>query len=172
MSGTFTQEWYTFLKKGTSLFAVVNIGGTGAPTLEKWQPNSAQITAAYSAAPTTGNAVAPAGFQGVASIARVSAGLYTIVLQQGYQRLLGVFPTFLVTTTGSPAAPIMGVIKPTAAGGLTASGTTFQVQFWATQVTKAIIDGDATATLPLVATDPASGEQIILEIIVDASGAI
>lgn len=157
-SSTFTPESYSLQKQRMTLFAVLNIGGTGAVTLQSWSPTSGQVTGAYSAASTSGaNSYSPGGAQGVASVSRVSAGLYTVTLQEGYQRLLGVHPTFLVPTTAIPAAPVMGVVKPAGTGGsLGTNLNSFNVQF----------------STGGVATDPASGEQIILKIDVDKSGVV
>jgi hypothetical protein len=91
---------FSFVKKKVSLFASVAIGASGAPTLST------------------------ALSRGIASISRVSAGLYTVTLQDRYQGLLGVRYT-LVLASGSPAAFQMAV----RANSVTAATPTLQVGF-------------------------------------------
>jgi hypothetical protein len=154
---TMTPESYSLNKQRVTLYAVMNIGASGAVTLQAWTPTAAQVTGAYSAAASsTSSALSPGGAQGIQSVSKEStAGQYTVALQDTYQRLLGVRATSIVATTGIPAAPDVGVVKPSGVNGLTTQNTVV-VQFSAAGV----------------ATDPASGEQILLEITLDKSGVI
>jgi hypothetical protein len=68
----------TFEKRPVKLFANVSIGATGAPTLNS-------------------------GSRGIASITRVSAGKYDVVLEDIYQKLLAASFN-LISTTGTDAA--------------------------------------------------------------------
>lgn len=70
------------------LFAVITIGGTGAPTL------------------TIGG--------GIASVSRTSAGLYVITLSDTYAKLLHV-ATQAVSSTSAQAAPMCTVVSETVA---------------------------------------------------------
>ena len=85
---------------------------------------------------------------GVKSITRNSAGNYTVVMAAPHVRLLAVNPTFLST---APAAAVMSVsASANVNGSTTASAPSITLQFQ---------NGSG------VATDPASGEEILLEII-------
>lgn len=100
------------------LFAEVAIGATGAPTL----------TAAKS--------------RGIASITRNSAGVYTVVLQDVYNRMFHARVTFKVSG-GLPAAPVVGIDSETVAS---------------TKTLKFVCSTGG------VATDPASGETMLIKI--------
>lgn len=100
------------------LFAVVTIGGTGAPTL------------------TIGG--------GITSISRTSAGLYVITLTDQYNKLLHV-SNQAVTSTSAQAAPLMTVVSETVA-----TTKIITIQFRAIDNT--------------TATDPASGEVLLIKI--------
>jgi len=132
---TFIDYSLSLHKRLVNLYAVVNIGATGAPTFQKWDP----VARSYSAAAAT-------GWKGVKSIVRVSAGLYTITLLQPYNVFLGAGVTFQQATAS--AAPL--TIWPTPNANLnSASAPTIQIQFLNTSG---------------VATDPASGEQIVINL--------
>ena len=130
MSNRFYNQFALSLEKGkTFLFGKVAIGATGAPTLDA--TNS----------------------KGIASITRNSAGKYTIVLQDVYNRFLGFQPT-LVVGTGTPAAPLCFVISETVA---TPATKNIVIQFTA-------VDGTT-------ATDPASGESLRFTVVLKGSSA-
>lgn len=168
----YTQFDYSLIKKKVSLFAVLDIGLSGAVTLKQWTPPRAGVAGAYSNAVTSQTTpYVPTGTQGVASATKEStAGQYTLGLQQGFQRLLGVKATFLVPTTGIPAAPIVGVVG--ISPGVDSNPGTITLQFSAPQVTTAQFGTGTDATLGAVATNPASGERIIVELILDDSSTI
>jgi len=73
----FTQFHLSLVKQPVALWGKVAIGASGAPTLD------ASLS------------------KGIASIVRNSAGLYTVTLQDGYQKFLGFVPT-IELAAGSP----------------------------------------------------------------------
>lgn len=81
----FQQFRYSLEKAVVDLYAVVDFGAAGAPTLD-----------------TSNNS------KGITSITRTGAGTYDIVLQDSYYKLLNVTGMFL-TATGGPAAPTIYV---------------------------------------------------------------
>jgi hypothetical protein len=117
----YTQFRYSKEKKVVDLFAKVTFGSSGAPTLVVAQS------------------------KGVKSIARNSAGDYTVTLGDKYPTLLGVKHTFANAT--APAAPAMYVKASTT--------STIEVVF------------NAVGT----ATDPASGEAVYLHFIFNDTSA-
>lgn len=104
-------------KEVKSLFAKVTIGALGAPTL-----------------------VNP-GSLGIASVSRVSAGLYRFTLTDAFMKLLAVKPMLLSAT---------------------AEDLTFQVKLETVATTKLIEVFTLTGG---VATDPASGDTLMLEFV-------
>ena len=90
---------YTLIKGQFELYCAVSVGAAGAVTLQRWNyPQMGQGSTApartYTAAPTTGGAAsfplaAAQGAEGVFSVARTAAGLWTVTLQDSYQRLVG-----------------------------------------------------------------------------------
>jgi hypothetical protein len=108
-----------------SLFATINFGATGAPTI-----------------------VSGTGM-GIASITRSSAGTYVIALTQPFNTLLGVRHTF-VDPSAAPASPSLYVSSNAVASR---SAPALTVVF------------NAAGT----ATDPASGESVLLEIVLNNS---
>jgi hypothetical protein len=168
----YTQFDFSLVRKKVTLFAVVDIGASGAATLKQWTPPAAAVAGAYSDAQTTpANAYSPAGTQGVATVTKeATAGQYTFTFQGSFTRLLGARHTCLVPTTGLPAAPILGVVGVTP--GVASAPGTITVQLAAPQVTTAQFGTGTDATLGSVATNPANGERIIFEFVLDDSSAI
>lgn len=111
---------YSYERDIYEIFMKVNIGASGAPTI----PTSSA--------------------KGVTSITRNSAGLYTIVLQQTYNRLLDV-NVQSISGSSAQAAPMVTVVSETVA---TAATKNIVLQFRA-------IDNST-------ATDPASGEVLLI----------
>jgi hypothetical protein len=81
--------------------------------------------------------------KGIASISRTSAGLYVITLQDVYNKLLSAHMEQL--STGAQAAPIRNIVSQSVS-----SAKTITIQYRA-------VDN-------VTATDPASGEQLFMEI--------
>ena len=102
-------------KEIKSLFAEIAIGPAGAPTL------------------TRGT--------GIASVTRASTGLYTVVLQDQYNRLMFVGATFLASGAESISAQLVSSSVTTAAKSL---------------VFRTVSTG--------VATDPANGDTLFLRL--------
>lgn len=120
-----SQFRFGFERMPVSLFAKVSIGAAGAPTLS----NSL----------------------GIASIARNSAGNYTITLQDVYNRLMHVKHVYDETSNGGTA--------PLAPGMFISSN---QVSA-ATPTIRIVLNSGGTAT------DPANGEILLLEIVLSNS---
>ena len=123
----FSRESYSLEKGPVRLWAKVSIGASGAPTL------------------SSGNC------KGIASIARNSAGDYTVTLSDKYNKFLGLQVTFQ-SATGLPAAPVVGI---------KAFGTGINtIEFVCTTA------GSGSAT------DPGSGETMWIQITLSNSGAL
>ncbi len=118
------------------LSARVNIGGTGAPTLQALN----RATGAWQAAPA-------AGYNGIKSVTRNSAGNYTFVLQDSYVQLIAAWVGF-----AQDANPAAGNTQTMATGTNVRSLTSPQV----TIQTRTQTAGNA-------ATDPASGEVMVVD---------
>lgn len=142
---SFIDKNYTLIKGEVTIYASVLVPtpNTGAPVLQRWNYPSLGTGAnawTYTAAPTAGGGSSfpvayVTGEAGVRSVARTGAGAWTITLQDNYQRLLTIDPTF-INPTGAPAAPFFGILS-NAKGGATGdvtlqSGGTIQVLFQAT----------------------------------------
>lgn len=119
-----SQFAYSYAGKKVSLHARVSFGASGAPTI-----------------------VSGSGM-GIASISRVSAGRYTVTLQDPYAALLGVRHTLI--SSSAPAAPALYVASDSSSS---LSAPTMIIQF------------NAAGT----ATDPASGEVALLELIFNSA---
>ena len=99
------------------------------------------VTFAGGGAPT----LVVANSKGIASIVRTGAGAYTVTLQDAYVRLLMVASCFINAT--APAAPGLYVVSTTVGSSGSAQPVIF-LQF----------QNDAGA-----ATDPGSGEEVLLQ---------
>lgn len=95
---TFDESRLALLKRMIDIYAVVDVAAEGAVTLMQWNfPSLGQasgVSRTYSAAPTTGGgnsfpSVFVQGDAGVYSVTRTAAGLWTIQLQDTYERLMG-----------------------------------------------------------------------------------
>lgn len=139
---SFMQWQYSMVKGRVTLFARITIGATGAPTLTKWNPG----TGTFTAAPTTGIGPYAIGCEGVKSVSRVSTGVYVLLLQDTYQRLLDLDMT-VANATGLPTTPGIGQWT---------TGT--DVRTLATGIKFTTMSSSATAA------DPASGDVLYLQI--------
>lgn len=119
-----SQFLYGFERMPVMLNMRVTFGASGAPTLDS---------------NTDG---------GIASITRNSAGRYTIVLQDVYNKLMGV--NMVQLAASAEAAPIRRVVSQTVS-----STKTIVIQYLA-------VDNST-------ATDPASGEQLFMQIVLGNS---
>ena len=115
-SRAYTQELYSFHKKPVRLDAYVLFEGSAAPVLYQYNPSQPGQAASYTVASTAAVGLEPAGFQGIASIARnsTSTGDFIITLQDSFQRVLEVHKTLLSEptsgTVGISTAPDVGII--------------------------------------------------------------
>lgn len=97
--------------------------------------------------------------RGISTITRTSAGLYVLTIRgSGFPTLLGVASTFLVAS-GSPAAPVLALVSSTV-GTANPNVITFQTS------------APSGSSGALVATDPASGEVLYMELTFNNSTAI
>lgn len=94
---TYIDRQYSIAKGRVVLHCAVSVGAAGAVTLQDWNyPQMGQTSGAartYTSAPTSGGTAAlglnyAVGSEGVYSVARTAAGLWTITLQDAYQRVL------------------------------------------------------------------------------------
>lgn len=118
-----------------TLFATVSVGAGGAVTFQRFDP----VANTYSAA-------SAAGWRGVLSVTRISTGLWTVALNDPYQRCITMAASFLTVATG-PAAPIASLVAGASNNVRSATAPTLQVVFCSSAG---------------VAADPASGEQVTL----------
>jgi hypothetical protein len=155
---TFMDKQYTMVKRRVELYAAVLGAGAAAPSLRKWNyptlgtgPNARTYTAAPTANALPTGAAYPlqyaCGAEGVRSVTRTGVGLWTVQLQDNYQRVLMVSATTDV------------------AGGL---GTILQVSL-NTTITNMASAGGSTIGLALLsatgtAADPAVGAIILLKL--------
>jgi len=94
---TFDQYDLTILKRICTLWAQVQVTGT-TPALQKWnypQLNNSTVARTYSNAPSSGGGTGfptryAQGESGVFSVARTGTGLWTLTLQDNYQRVIGI----------------------------------------------------------------------------------
>mgnify|MGYP001593161008 CR=1 FL=1 len=152
-SAAFRQFQYSLLAKRVDLWAVVAVGAAGAVTLKQWSYTTGGAAGSYGNAQTSpADAFSPIGTQGIKSVTKeATAGQWTWVFQNSYQRLLGVDVTCMVATTGISAAPDIGVISTTPA--VASNPGTF--------VTALSLNG--------VAANPASGELLVVHFTLDDS---
>lgn len=95
---TTIDKQYTLIKGQNTLYCAVNVGAAGAVTLMKWNypqlgSGSTAPGRTYTAAPTAvspagGMTTATTGAEGVLSVTRTGAGLWTVKLQDNWQRCL------------------------------------------------------------------------------------
>lgn len=153
----YTQFDFSLVRKKVTLYAVCDIGASGAVTLEQWTPPVNSSAGSYASASTSpANAYSPTGTQGVASVTKEStAGQYTFVFQGSFARVLKADFTPLVATTGVSAAAKLGVV-----------GTSPSVSSAPGTITIQLVDYAG------IAVNPASGERIIFEFVLDDSSAV
>ena len=148
-----------FLEKRRTVYAVIDFGNTGAPTLKKWTPTSNGVAGSYATAPTGGT-------QGVASIAREAQGKYLLALQDGYQRLVSLKATWQrAASTGTPVAPAAPLVTLVSdKTNVTTTGSNPK------SIELATFAATSSSVTTLAPTDPANGERLFLEIVLDDSG--
>lgn len=133
---SYIDKSYSLVKGKVDLYCAVSVGAAGAVTLQKWNyptlAPAASTARTYTAAPTTGGGPAfplqaAQGAEGVFSVARTATGLWTITLQDAYQRMVGLAfysslagglstvvaiqenTTITNMNSGSPARSIIGI---------------------------------------------------------------
>lgn len=123
---TFNQFQGSLEKGVVQLFAEISFGASGAPTLVRGK--------------------------GVASVAKASTGVYTVTLQDTYQRTLG-----LASTWKGSAAPAGDLVVLAADNVATANAPTLSLK---------VLDEAG------VATEPASGEAVLVAVTLSNSTAL
>ena len=152
----FTQVQYTIIKREVRVYAAVSVGAAGAVTLQKWNyPQLGQTGApaqTYTAATTATAALGNrwplntnAGSEGVYSVTRTAAGLWTVKLQDNYQRCLG------VTVNGQLAGGLSAIV-----------GAAFNSTLTNMQAQGGSVIGLALLSATGTALDPAAGEVMLL----------
>ena len=155
---SFQDKNYTVIKREITIYGAVSVGAAGAVTLKKWQyptlgagANARTYVTATSANTLPSGNPYPlqyfAGAEGIRSVTRTAAGLWTIKLQDNYQRVL------YVHAQGSLAGGLSAIVaaaRNTTVDSMTAQG--------GSEFGIALLSATATAL------DPASGETILLEI--------
>lgn len=136
----YIQFQYQHEKKPVRLFARVNIGAAGAPTLQAWTPSSGG-GGTYAAAVT-------GGYRGIKSITRNGTGDYTLTLQDAFQQMFDWDVAFIAATTLKAAAPLVSAFTTGTNVG-TSTGGTFRFVCQSAQGT---------------AADPASGEIMLIRL--------
>ena len=149
---------FTLVKKKVELYAAVSVAAAGAVTLQRWNYPQLGQTAApaqtYAAAPSATPGLGNRGFlqynsgaEGVFSVTRTGAGLWTVKLQDNYQRVL------MVQAVGQLA------------GGLSAiTGTGINSPLTNMQAQGGSVIGLALLSASGTAVDPVAGELILLAI--------
>ncbi len=155
-SRSFIQPLGSLIKRRVDLFAAVSVGGGGAVTLQMWNypvfgtgPNARTYTAAPTGSIPSNAGNYPGqytvGSEGILSVVRTGAGLWTVRLQDNYQRLVGL--SAYASLAGGLSA-IVGVAENTTISNMAAAGGSL--------VGVALLSATATAL------DPASGEVVKL----------
>ncbi len=95
-SRSFLPQFWSILKGWTRVRAIIKMSGT-TPVLQVWNypALNSGTSGSYSAASTTGGGTTwptqnQQGAEGVRSISRTGAGLWTVTLQDNYNRVLGI----------------------------------------------------------------------------------
>lgn len=152
---SFIDKQYTLIKGEVDIYFAVSVGAAGAVTLQRW--NYPQMGAGstapgrtYTAAPTTGGAasfplMAAQGAEGVFSVVRTATGLWTITLQDAYQRMVGL--SMYSSLTGGTST-VLAIHENTTITNM-ASGSP-----------QRSVIGIALLSATATAIDPASGERI------------
>jgi hypothetical protein len=153
---TFVEKQYTMIKRRVELYAAVLVGAAGAVSLRRWNyptlgggTNARTYTAAPPANALPTGAPYPlqygAGAEGVRSVTRTGAGLWTVQLQDAYQRVLGVSVT--TDVAGGLATVVHAALNTTITNLATVGGSTI---------------GVALLSAAGVAADPTAGDLILL----------
>lgn len=149
---TLQQRNLTVIKGEVGVYCAVSVAAAGAVTLQKWNyPTLGTGGRTYTAAQTGTAALGypqqyQAGSEGVRSVARTAAGLWTVTFQDPYQRLIGLS---VYSSLAGGLSAVVAVHENTTISNLTAQ----------TGGIVGIVLLSATGT----AVDPASGERINLK---------
>jgi hypothetical protein len=152
---TFVEMNMTLMKRVVNLYPVVSVGAAGAVTLQKRQfsaPGAGGVAAKFSlvAAPTTGVGYALSNGEGVRTVVRTAAGLWTMTLSDPYVCLLQI-SAMVQNATGLFTGVIPGILNSSNVQANVGVGNGGVINL-------AINNGSG------VATDPASGDLIYFNI--------
>lgn len=146
----------SLLKGLVDVFCVVDVGAAGAVTLQQWNyptfgagPN----VRTYTDAPTTGGGTAwpnrfAQGEAGVFSVARTAAGLWTITLQDSYDRLVGLR---MFSTLAGGLSAVVAIHENSTITSMAATGGS--------------VIGVALESATATALDPANGETVSIHLV-------
>jgi hypothetical protein len=155
---TFVDKQYTMLKRRVELYAAFLVGAAGAVTLRKWNYPTlgvGPLARTYTAAPLanalpTGAAYPlqyACGAEGFRSVTRTAAGLWTLQLQDNYQRVLMAQVT--TDVAGGLATVIACGLNATITNMASAGGSTIGL---------ALLSATGTAL------DPTAGDLVLLRL--------
>lgn len=155
---TFIDKQYSLVKRRVELYAAVLVGAAGAVSLRRWNyptfgagPNARTYTAAPPANALPTGSPYPlqhqCGAEGVRSVTRTGAGLWTVQLQDNYQRVLGLSVT--TDVAGGLATVIAAALNTTVTNMASVGGSTIGV---------ALLSATGTAL------DPTAGDLILLNL--------
>lgn len=142
----------------TDIMAVLKYASSGNTyTLQQWNQGTFGSGTKYTTAPT-------GGYGGVKSVSRTSTGLLVVTFGSGstmnptdsYRRLVDLYVTSLVATSGLPTVIAAGATPGTNSTGLDSTGSICTVGL-----------ASATAT----ASDPADGDILIIHFVLQNSSA-
>jgi len=138
---TFDQDSFQVIRRKVTLHASISVSEavTPVPTLLKWNypvfdvgVNARTYTAATTASGLPSGAAYPrqyqSGAEGVLSVARTAVGLYTIVLQDPYQRLVDL-NAYAAVAGGTPVFAHC-TENTTISSYAAAAGSTIGLAFW------------------------------------------
>jgi hypothetical protein len=152
-SRSFLPQVWSLLKGVTLIRARILMSGT-TPLLQKFSypnnaPNSSTLGVYANASTTGGGTTWPSqnqqGAEGVRSVARTGAGLWTFVLQDNYQRLLDI--GWYETIAGGTANIVTVAENSSISSMSTAGGSTIGIALLSSTAT--VADPDATGSVTL-----------------------
>ncbi len=156
---TFIDSNFSLVKRMVHLFGAFSVGETGTPTLLKWNyptfgggVNARTYTAAPTSTltPAAGNYPLQyqAGSEGIRSVARTATGLWTVTLQDNYQRMVGLTG---FTRVAGGAAKIVGFNENTTITNMASGGGS--------------VIGVSLISATTALADPTSGDVVLLTFI-------
>lgn len=124
---TFQEKHFAILKREVRLYGTFSVGAAGAVTLQKWNYpvfGGGPSARTYTAAAITGGGTAwpqtaQQGSEGIFSVTRTGAGLWTVRLQDNYQRMVGLYGYISVA---AGASNIVTIAENSTISNMTSTG--------------------------------------------------